>query len=66
MIRAYALGQGAGMQAVLMLPATLMVGTVLGPTRDVCMALAWFINAAFAEWILRARSAPAPRPAPAG
>lgn len=66
MIRAYALGQGAGMQAVLLLPATLMLGPVLGPTRDVFMALAWLLNAAFAEWILRARASPAVRPAPAG
>lgn len=66
MVRAYALGQGAGMQAVLMLPATILSGPVLGPTRDVFMALAWLINAVVAEWILRARAAPAVRPAPAG
>jgi hypothetical protein len=53
MVRAYALGQGAGTQAVLMLPPALLVGEVTHLTRDVLMVLAWVINVLVAEWILR-------------
>lgn len=53
MIRAYALGQGAGTQALLLLPPALISGEVTGTTRDVVMTLAWVINACVAEWIIR-------------
>ncbi len=53
MIRAYALAQGAGTQAVLMAPWTLIVGAVTGTTRDVLMSLAWVINVAVAERFIR-------------
>lgn len=68
MIRAYALGQGAGMQAVLMLPSILMLGDVLGPTRDVFMAFAWALNALLAELVIRSTpaSAVSRRPARVG
>jgi Predicted membrane protein (DUF2306) len=59
MIRAYALGQGAGTQAGLMLPPTLIIGELAYLTRDVFMVLAWVINALVAEWIIRRTSPPA-------
>jgi uncharacterized membrane protein len=58
MIRAYALGQGAGTQAVTQLPWILLVGQPgVGP-RAVLMGAAWVINAAVAEWIIRRQGAP--------
>jgi hypothetical protein len=53
MVRAYALGQGAGTQAVLMLPPALISGELTHLTRDVFMVLAWVINVFIAEWIIR-------------
>jgi uncharacterized membrane protein YozB (DUF420 family) len=55
MIRAYALGLGVGTQAVLILPLILLMGEFLGLKRDIMMALAWVINAAIAEWVIRHR-----------
>jgi hypothetical protein len=56
MIRAYALGQGAGTQAVIMLPIIVLTGDVVGLTRDLLMTLAWAINVVVAEWIIRRRT----------
>lgn len=56
MIRAYALGQGAGTQALLMLPLVPISGELLGAKRDIVMTAAWLINTAIAEWIIRRRS----------
>jgi len=54
MIRAYALGQGAGTQVLTMLPpAILLGGDITGFPRDVLMSLAWVINLLVAEWIIR-------------
>lgn len=53
MIRAYALSQGAGMQAVLLLPLALAGNDPRFFLRDVLMTLAWLINLAFAEWLIR-------------
>ncbi|MCK6544353.1 DUF2306 domain-containing protein [Myxococcota bacterium] len=58
MIRAYALGQGAGTQALVLGPWMLLTGESLGATRDVLMTLAWLINVAVAELIIRR---PSPR-----
>lgn len=55
MIRAYALGQGAGTQAFVLLPWTLATGESGGPTRDLLMTLAWLINITVAEAIVRRR-----------
>jgi uncharacterized membrane protein len=44
MVRAYALGQGAGMQVVLLLPWMLFIGKPGMLQRDVLMSLAWLIN----------------------
>jgi hypothetical protein len=57
MMRAYAIGQGAGTQAVV-LGSWLVVGTdPAGLTRSLLMALAWLLNLAIAEWIIRRKSA---------
>ncbi|MGL4608499.1 MAG: DUF2306 domain-containing protein [Trueperaceae bacterium] len=52
MLRAYALGQGAGTQVIVFLPWTLLLGEANGLTRDFLMTLAWVINFAFAEWLI--------------
>lgn len=55
MIRAYALGQGAGTQAIVLLPWILRTGESTGFTRDLLMTLAWMINVVVAELIIRRR-----------
>jgi hypothetical protein len=55
MVRAYALGQGAGTQVLIMLPVTLMAGAPTFFFRDVLMASAWGLNVLVAEWIIRRR-----------
>jgi uncharacterized membrane protein len=53
MIRTYALGQGAGMQVVVLLPWMLLIGTPSTLQRDMLMTLAWLINLFIAEWAIR-------------
>jgi hypothetical protein len=60
MIRAYAIGQGAGTQALILLPWIIVSGEAVGLTRDLLMSLAWTMNLLAAEWIIR-RRATAPR-----
>jgi uncharacterized membrane protein len=55
MVRAYALGQGAGTQVLILLPVTLMAGAPTFIFRDVLMASAWGLNVVFAEWVIRRR-----------
>ena len=55
MVRAYALGQGAGTQVLIMLPVSLIAGAPTFFFRDVLMASAWGLNVLFAEWIIRRR-----------
>jgi uncharacterized membrane protein len=57
MMRAYALGQGAGTQALIFVPYTLLIGQPNQITRDVLMIAAWVINLAFVEGLLRRGSA---------
>ena len=57
MMRAYALAQGAGTQAVLMLPIILLTGPVLGLTRDLLMTAAWALNLLLVDWLIRRPSA---------
>lgn len=53
MIRAYALGLGAGTQVLVFLPAELLLaGPVHGLPRDVLMAAAWALNLAVAEFVV--------------
>lgn len=53
MVRAYALGQGAGTQVLIMLPVTWIAGAPSFILRDVLMASAWVLNVVLAEWIIR-------------
>lgn len=53
MIRAYALGQGAGMQVVVLLPWMLVIGKPTLLQRDVLMTLAWLINLLVAEMAIQ-------------
>ena len=53
MIRAYALGQGAGMQVVVLLPWMLAIGKPTVFQRDVLMSLAWLINLIIAEMAIQ-------------
>jgi len=55
MIRAYALGQGAGTQVMITIPWLLTVGEPGGFTRDILMTAAWVINIVVAEWIINKR-----------
>ena len=55
MVRAYALGQGAGTQVLILLPVTLMAGAPTFIFRDVLMASAWGLNVVLAEWVIRVR-----------
>jgi hypothetical protein len=54
MIRAYAIGIGAGTQVLTHLPWFIFTDVKPGETaRGVMMGLAWVINIAVAEWIIR-------------
>ena len=54
MIRAYAIGMGAGTQVLTHLPWFIISDVKPGETaRGVMMGLAWVINLAVAEWIIR-------------
>lgn len=44
MARAYGLAMGAGTQAILLLPPTLLLGEVTGLPRDITMMAAWSLN----------------------
>ncbi len=52
MIRAYALGQGAGTQVLIVIPWLVTVGEPSGLTRDLLMTAAWVMNIVVAEWII--------------
>ena len=57
MLRAYALGSGAGTQVIVFLPAGLfLAGQPQGLPRDVLMAAAWGLNLAVAEIVIRRAS----------
>jgi hypothetical protein len=53
MIRGYAIGQGAGTQAITQLPWVLLVGAPQGLSRALLLAAGWAINLAVAELIIR-------------
>ncbi len=55
MIRAYALGQGAGTQVLVLLPWMLVSGQSGGIVRDLLMTLSWVINIVIAEVIIARR-----------
>lgn len=57
MLRAYALGQGAGTQVLVLGLPSLFTGEIVGPARDVLMGVAWALNLGVAEWLVRRRAA---------
>lgn len=59
MIRAYALGQGAGAQVLWLGVPSIFVGEFLGLQRDILMTLAWLGNVMLGEWVIWRRYAPA-------
>lgn len=52
MLRAYALGQGAGTQVFVTIPWILTVGEPAGVTRDILMTFAWVINLIVAQAVI--------------
>lgn len=52
MIRAYALGIGAGTQVVIAIPWLVTIGEPAGLTRDILMSVAWIINMVVGEWVI--------------
>jgi uncharacterized membrane protein len=61
MLRGYAIGLGAGTQALTLLAGELIAGPPSELSRALLMGAAWVINLAVAEWIIRKRSAPPAR-----
>lgn len=57
MIRGYAIGQGAGSQALILGPWLLVAGPPGELPRALLLAAAWVINLAVGEWIIRGRPA---------
>ena len=56
MMRAYAIGLGAGTQAVTQLPWILAIGLPGELPRALLMGAAWVLNLAVAEWFIRRQS----------
>jgi uncharacterized membrane protein len=65
MLRGYAIGLGAGTQALTLLAGELILGPPTELSRALLMGAAWVINLAVAEWIIRRRPAPPARTASA-
>jgi len=61
MIRAYAIGMGAGTQVLTHLPYFVFVGTPDESTRAVLMAAGWVVNVVVAEWVIRKGSTRKPK-----
>jgi uncharacterized membrane protein len=66
MLRAYALGLGAGTQVLTHLPWFLFPAWQGETFRTICMAAGWLINLAVAEWIIFRSRGVGQRPTPAG
>jgi uncharacterized membrane protein len=56
MTRAYAIGVGAGTQAIFLIPMSLVLGSSHELGRAITMALAWIANLAVAEFAIRRRA----------
>ena len=65
MLRAYAIGLGAGTQALILLAGEAIAGPPSELSRALLMGVAWAINLAVAEWAIRKRPAPPARTASA-
>lgn len=64
MLRAYALGMGAGTQVLTHIPYLLLVGQPGEAVRTVLMGAGWFINLVVAEWVIRHLAQPLFIPSP--
>jgi uncharacterized membrane protein len=53
MVRAYAIGMGAGTQVLTQIAWSLLVGTSGEVARNVVMGGGWIINVLVAEWVIR-------------
>ncbi|TFB48152.1 DUF2306 domain-containing protein [Cryobacterium tagatosivorans] len=62
MTRGYAIGVGAGTQALVLIPQSIIFGSSDELSRAVFMGAAWVINLAVAEYVIRRRAKPARRP----
>lgn len=56
MTRAYAIGVGAGTQALILIPASIAFGTTQNLAGALLMGAAWIINLAIAEAVIRRRA----------
>lgn len=61
MIRAYAIGLGAGTQVFTHLPYFMLVGQPDVTPRAIMMGAGWVINVIVAEWVIRRSAKEAPR-----
>jgi len=59
MTRAYAIGVGAGTQALVLIPQSIIFGSSNELSRAMFIGAAWLINLAVAEYVLRRRARPA-------
>lgn len=55
MTRAYAIGMGAGTQAIVLIPGSIVFGSTDELSRTILMGTAWIINLAVAEAVIRRR-----------
>ena len=63
MMRGYAIGQGAGTQALIGLIWVLLFGQANEQSREVQLLVGWAVNLAVAEWLIRRKVAVHSRPA---
>ena len=61
MMRGYAIGLGAGTQALTLMAGAIIAGPPNELSRAMLMGAGWVINLAVAEWVIRRRSTPAVR-----
>lgn len=66
MRRAYAIGLGAGTQALIQIPPIMIFGTPGADTHALLMGVAWLVNLAVAEWLIQRARSSAVSPAPHG
>ena len=65
MVRAYAIGLGAGTQALVLMVGEIFAGKPGELSRALLMGAAWVINLSLAEWAIRKRSGRTVRTSPA-
>jgi hypothetical protein len=65
MMRGYAIGLGAGTQALTLAAGEVLLGPPGETSRALLMGAGWAINLAVAEWAIRRRPAPFARSAAA-